>query len=446
MQPRLLMATNNRFWLGSIGSNARIAALVAHLRRQGWDVVVVFMGRAYPSDAAGLAALDCEVVFSRGGHGGNGDAAEGTAGAAAPLATTPALPVHARLRAAFRSAVLWLRALATQPARPLPPGGWRGLWREVLLRSQEPRVRDFVDHAAVAVIERLAAERPPRVVLVQYLLYGWLAPALRRRLPPGTAWVLDAHDVMHERQTRFHALGQVHGVDISAREEAQCLSQFDAVLAIQQQDACSLRSIGVQSRVLTVMHPFPAAAVPRQGAGPVVVGFLGSAMAPNTLALQELLHTIWPAVRRAVGDRACLVVAGGVCDGVAAADWPAEGVRRMGFVAELDDFYAAVDIVASPLRIGGGLKIKNVEALCKGKALVTTPIGAEGLDDGRGSAFLVIDAPQDIAAALVSLVDDAAARQALGSAALALAQAAFSEQAVYREFDAWLAALPAPAS
>jgi succinoglycan biosynthesis protein ExoO len=293
------------------------------------------------------------------------------------------------------------------------------------------------------LVESLSLDRPPDLVLVEYVSFAWALPALRHRLPPSTLWILDAHDVMHERQRRFHELHEVHGLDITASEEADWLSRFDLVLAIQSVDAEKFRAIGVRAPVITVMHPHPVASIPNADAATstlhscVSVGFVGSSMAPNRLALQELVQDIWPLVRAAVGERAQLLLAGSVCEVLDGARLP-KGVLALGYVKDLEDFYRQVDVVVSPLRMGGGLKIKNVEALCKGKPLVTTPIGAEGLDDGAGSAFWIEESAAALASALVRLVDSPSLRGDLTLGALSFAERHFSHEAVYRELDTWL--------
>jgi succinoglycan biosynthesis protein ExoO len=138
-----------------------------------------------------------------------------------------------------------------------------------------------------------------------------------------------------------------------------------------------------------------------------------------------------------VGERAQLLLAGSVCEVLDGARLP-KGVLALGYVKDLEDFYRQVDVVVSPLRMGGGLKIKNVEALCKGKPLVTTPIGAEGLDDGAGSAFWIEESAAALASALVRLVDSPSLRGDLTLGALSFAERHFSHEAVYRELDTWL--------
>jgi glycosyltransferase involved in cell wall biosynthesis len=438
----LLVLTNNRFWRGSLGSQVRIASLCEHWSAIGWDVQVVFSGRCYREDASLIHAQGLNVGFSDVSAPPAVSASSDSNGASQPQrqSASPSITWRARLRSAWR----WLRAAMTQVSRRRGNSTpWSFIWREIGLRAQEDRINDFIDPSAAALVASLSIERPPDVVLVEYVSLAWAEAALRPRLPPGTLWILDAHDVMHERQCRFHELGEVHGIDITASEESKWLSRFDLVLAIQPVDAQKFRAIGVRAPVITVMHPHPVASIlvtePANSMPQpcVTVGFVGSAMAPNRLALQELVQDIWPLVIGAVGGRARLLLAGSVCE-VLIGDHLPQGVVAMGYVQDLDEFYRQVDVVVSPIRVGGGLKIKNVEALCKGKPLLTTPIGAEGLDAGAGSAFWIEDSAADLASALIRLVDSRALRDDLTLCALSFAERHFSKDMVYRELDEWL--------
>ena len=450
----VVIATNNRFWRQTLGSHARVLAVYRHFVAVGWDVHVAFLGSLNGDDLATIARLGLPVFPSWP--------------ATPPAQAMPVpTPTHAALTVASRSKQLYikvrkhLRALLTQPQRGWPAGGPRAWWRELALRAQEPRVSNWMDPRHLARVESLCRSVQPACVLVEYVHFAWLAKAMQSRLPvdegaaaaPARAarpvWMLDTHDVMHERQQRFHATGEVHGVDISRAEEAELMSHFDVVMAIQRRDAGLLQSMHPAGRVVCVMHPQPlvppAGGVNRPLDVKIGVAFVGSNMAPNVRAARELLLAIWPRVRQACPGAARLLVAGGVCEGLAQGlvlpDGPDADVRLLGFVDDLDDLYGQIDIVASPIRIGGGLKIKNIDALCRGKALVTTSVGAEGLEDGAGTAFVQADAAADFADALCRLIASATERGELQQAAFAFASERFSDSAVFRELDDTLSLL-----
>jgi Glycosyl transferases group 1 len=427
---RLLLVTDNRFWLQQLGSNARILSVVQHLRAQGWALQVAFCGHGYPSDLAAIGPLGLEVRFSL--------PQRPQPAAVATSPTGPAAAEKPNLRALLQQARRWLRAAATQYRRPHTPIGWR---REVALRAQAPRVSDLIDTRHAALVQAMCRSFAPQVALVEFVRLAWLAPLL----PRGVLRVLDTHDVQHERQQRFHAAGEAHGLDISAEEEARWLAGFNVLVAIQRVDAAKLATLAPAVRVVTAMHPLAlrrAAPLPERVA---TVGFLGSDMAPNVRAAQELLREIWPRVQAGLGGRAQLRIAGTVCRALVGEPLPA-GVELLGFTADIDRLYDGLAVLVNPVRMGGGLKIKNVEALCQGRPLITTTLGAEGLEDGIASAFVVADDARSCAEQLLTLLQDPARREALSDQAHAYARCHFDVKAVYAELDAALAGAAATSS
>src|SRR6185503_16310562 len=145
--------------------------------------------------------------------------------------------------------------------------------------------------------------------------------------------------------------------------------------------------------------------------------------------LRWFLDAIWPAVRSSVPD-AILLVAGSVCG---AAKPLSDGVRLLGSVRDLAGLYRRAAVVISPLQAGSGLKIKLIEALAHGKAIVATGVTLQGVEQEVDGAVLVADDPADFAAAVIRLLSDEKLRLACASAALEVARTKFSPTACYAE-------------
>ena len=79
-------------------------------------------------------------------------------------------------------------------------------------------------------------------------------------------------------------------------------------------------------------------------------------------------------------------------------------IEVTGRVASLIPFYKRADVVVCPLRIGGGVKVKVLEALGFGKAIVSTSVGAQGLDLSTHRAVAVADEVTDFAENVVRLL------------------------------------------
>ncbi|HVM34738.1 MAG TPA: glycosyltransferase [Actinomycetota bacterium] len=97
-----------------------------------------------------------------------------------------------------------------------------------------------------------------------------------------------------------------------------------------------------------------------------------------------------------------------------------QGAIVTGRVEDITPYIQRADVIVCPLRIGGGMKVKVLEALRAGKPLVTTSVGAQGLD--LNGAAVVADHPGDFATAAVTLLTDSAMRNELGLAALRYAR------------------------
>jgi glycosyltransferase involved in cell wall biosynthesis len=94
------------------------------------------------------------------------------------------------------------------------------------------------------------------------------------------------------------------------------------------------------------------------------------------------------------------------------------------------------------LRVGGGTRLKVLDAMAMGKAIVSTSIGCEGIDVRPGEHLVVADTPEAFAEATVSLLADPARRQALGRAARAQAEAKYAWGHVGEQlFDAYAQAI-----
>jgi len=107
-----------------------------------------------------------------------------------------------------------------------------------------------------------------------------------------------------------------------------------------------------------------------------------------------------------------------------------DGVEVAGVVPDLDELYRSAAVVINPVPAQTGLSIKSVEALARGKCLVTTPAGAQGIPHD-GTAMVVLPAAEQFGAAIVELFADPGRIGALGRAARALATEQFSSATAF---------------
>ena len=146
-----------------------------------------------------------------------------------------------------------------------------------------------------------------------------------------------------------------------------------------------------------------------------LISFTGSMdWRPNQDAIDYFIHSILPLVRKQEPDVKTLII------GRQPPKWLVDlgarhGVEFTGSVDDVRPFVhrSAVSIV--PLRIGGGSRLKILEALSMEKAVVSTMLGAEGLDVMNNEQIVIADAPDQFADAIVALLRNKSERARLGT-------------------------------
>ena len=98
-----------------------------------------------------------------------------------------------------------------------------------------------------------------------------------------------------------------------------------------------------------------------------------------------------------------------------------------------------------PLRVGGGTRLKIYEAMAAKIPVVSTTIGAEGLDYRAGENIVISDQPQEFAEQCVALLENEAERQRLATAAWELVNSKYSWEVVCHQFERLLLRIELPA-
>lgn len=139
--------------------------------------------------------------------------------------------------------------------------------------------------------------------------------------------------------------------------------------------------------------------------------YLGSADLRKGGGLKLFIDECWPKVIRAHPD-ARLVMAG---RGTEAYSRPEVRVEGIGYQADESTFLSRGHIFVNPQLIGSGIKLKSLIAMMRGKALVTTTTGAEGITGQHGEHFLVADGWSHFAELLIGLLADLSRAKTIGA-------------------------------
>ncbi len=216
------------------------------------------------------------------------------------------------------------------------------------------------------------------------------------------------------------------------RHEALQAPTFDTNILMSRQDEALLlsRVPGVHTSVvpngvdIEYFSPRPELETPT-----LIYGG-GMNMFANRDAVMHFLHDIWPLIRARVPGVRFLAVGQDPPKELTAAAAADPQVVVTGYVADIRPRIWEAGVYVVPLRVGGGTRLKVLDAMATGKAMVSTSIGCEGIDVTPGEHLLVADTDDAFAEATIMLLNEPARRLALGRAARALVERRYAWPAV----------------
>jgi glycosyltransferase involved in cell wall biosynthesis len=204
----------------------------------------------------------------------------------------------------------------------------------------------------------------------------------------------------------------------------------------KQADACVVTSDRELPTVRACAPDTPAATVPnsvdltyfapsRVTPDPHTVIFNGIlTYRPNVDAVRYLIDDIWPLVRASHPDAKLTLI--GRSEGVDTREMMKPGVEVLGEVPDIRPYVQRATVVAVPVRIGGGTRLKVVEGLAMGKPIVSTSLGCEGLAVRDGEHLLIADDPAAFASRIVEVFEDPSRTEKLGRAGRRLVEDRYS--------------------
>ncbi len=320
---------------------------------------------------------------------------------------------------------LWVERDETTGRTPLPPA-----------RVQADRDRLATCGVRVlpttwrALREALAAHAYETVLFEVYDMASRYLPVVRDQCPRA-AMIVDSVDVHFARFEAGAAVGAVSWrlARRVRRAEIAVYRSADAVVVVSSADAGLLSGEPGMPPIISVPNCVTTrsrAVVPRRPEALFVGHFRH---APNLDGLRWFVRHAWPSVRARRPD-ALLTVIGSYPSAEVLELGQTPGVTVLGYVPTLDDALDRAAVAIAPLRYGAGMKGKVTDALAAGLPIVTTTVGAQGLDIISGRHAVVADEPDEFAAAVVELFDDPDHAAAIGLSGQQLVATACGPRAI----------------
>ena len=152
---------------------------------------------------------------------------------------------------------------------------------------------------------------------------------------------------------------------------------------------------------------------------------VGALQSSNLDGIQYFLSDIWPLIVGRRKNVEFLLVGKSDREALKAYIKGDRRIHQTGHVPDIRSYVHQASVFVVPLRIGGGTKLKVLDALSNGKAVVTTSIGAEGIAVENGRHLFIADEPRAFAAAVTTLLEDRDLRISIGNAGRELVAARY---------------------
>lgn len=349
-------------------------------------------------------------------------------------------------------AVLFAHSQAQSPAASIPPGKVR--------RSMEI---DLPDHARTFAArawrngKRLVHDRPPLLdrfsgfqqqvaqfvasqrYAVAVIEHFWCAPYLTSIRESSQKTVLDLHNI----ESVWHASLAASSPPFSAwahqrfsrayrRLENEWLPRFDGILVASEADR--QRILSCNRQVFVYPNAIRAVQDAKRGEEDVIAFSGNLEFEPNRAAVAYFKAHVWPLLHRRFPTLRWRII-GKNPEAVANLVANDASIELVGPVDDAVDCLSRSKVVVVPVLAGSGTRIKILEAWGAGAPVVSTSLGAEGLDAQDGRHLLLADDPAAFAKKVSLLLEDRELRAKLGRAGQMLCQERYTWLAAWDKLD-----------
>jgi glycosyltransferase involved in cell wall biosynthesis len=256
--------------------------------------------------------------------------------------------------------------------------------------------------------------------------------------------LLTNHNVEYQRLYRYAAQRRSAASRLALRGQAWLTKRYERAIlraigncvVVSESDRIELAGLVPSARFFLVPNGADISMPPVAPAGPTAATALWVGGMNDPFNREGVLHfasRILPRIRERVPEFRWRVVGRDpppLLQSLAAD--ASSGVVLAGFVPALRDAYEDSAMVVAPLLSGGGTKLKVLEAMAMGRAVVTTLVGAEGIGACDGVEMEIANSDEEFAQKTVALLLDPARRNRMAAAARALAEREYGWEAVNR--------------
>jgi sugar transferase (PEP-CTERM/EpsH1 system associated) len=309
----------------------------------------------------------------------------------------------------------------------------RGLWG----RTPLP-VLNYTTDSMKRALEDILDKKDFDVVQVESIHLMAYLPIIRAA-PKRPLVICDWHNIESELMRQYsqrepNLLRRAYAgktARLMSEFERRATREFDAHVVVSERDAERLRDLNSDARVFVIENGVDteyysdaqiekAAGARRDAPGKNRIVFVGSMdYHANIEGVVNFAREVWPNLR-ARQPKLVFTIVGRYPSREVRELARTPGIEVTGTVDDVRPFYRKAVAAIVPINVGGGSRLKILEAMAAGVPVVSTTLGAEGLDMRHGENILIADTNEQLVEAIVSVVEDEARRNRLGAAGRAL--------------------------
>jgi len=310
-------------------------------------------------------------------------------------------------------------------------------WKELILGKPLWAIDRFSPPYADQVQSLLKTWQPDIVqlefhVMGQYLsaLAGYPAPRILVQHEPGEA---AAREIMNSRLAQGRI---IPWLDLLAwkRFEREIIRQVQAVVVFTERDREIFSKLGGQTCIVQIPLGTEIPEVSPAKAEPLNLLFVGNFRhLPNRDAADRLINRIFPDVQAQFPEARLFIVGDHLPSTLVR--MPNEGVILTGYVPDVKPYLEQATLVVVPLRLGGGMRVKVLEALAAGKPVVASSRAVEGLGLVNGEQVILAEDDDEFSRTIIDLLGKPEERVSLANQARIWARENLSWEKVAEKYE-----------
>lgn len=304
---------------------------------------------------------------------------------------------------------------------------------KALFRNRSYNVQRFVSKEFEEQLRMILRDHGPfDVVQLEGIYLTYYIPVIRQHSK--ALVILRAHNLEHqiwERRARNESsLFRKQYLNILSRQlksyETKMLKEVDALVPISPIDELGFRKLGYSGPSHMCPASFDEARLSPSLEAPAQhsIFFLGALdWAPNVEGLKWFVSEVWRKVLAHHPDLMLQIAGRNMPEEIKFLHAP--NVNVLGEVEDAVQFMNLFNLMIVPLFSGSGMRVKIVEGMALGKVIITTPVGAEGINGKNGIHYLLASTPEEFAQQILRCLKGGELCQLIRSQAIQFARAHF---------------------